>query len=230
MNIWSHMKSNVNQSIKDLTLKINEIYYSLQGESTHSGRPCVFIRLTYCNLRCSYCDTEHAFYDGKEMMLSEIIDLVNSFECQLVEITGGEPLIQKNVLPLMQDLCDNGYEVLLETAGHMDISETDQRVKRIMDIKCPSSGESEKTLWKNIDLLKNDDEIKFVVGRQEDLVFAKEIIEKYKLYNRCPVIISPVFGKLSYQKIAEWILQNHLPARMQIQLHKVIWEPTARGV
>jgi 7-carboxy-7-deazaguanine synthase len=130
----------------------------------------------------------------------------------------------------MRVLCDENFEVLLETAGHMDISKTDRRVKRIMDIKCPSSGESEKTFWENIDFLKVDDEIKFVVGRQEDLVFAKEIIEKYELYNRCPVIISPVFEKLSHQKIAEWILQNHLRVRMQIQLHKVIWEPTARGV
>jgi 7-carboxy-7-deazaguanine synthase len=164
------------------------------------------------------------------MLLPDIIEKVKSYDCQLVEVTGGEPLIQDNVLPLMRDLCDNGFEVLLETAGHMDISETDPRVKRIMDIKCPSSGESEKILWKNIDFLKNEDEVKFVVGQQDDLEFAKNSIEKYKIYNRCPVIISPVFDKLNNQEIAEWILQNHLPVRMQIQLHKVIWEPSARGV
>lgn len=230
MSMWFLMKNKMKQSKEDLTLKINEIYYSLQGESTHSGRPCVFIRLTHCNLRCSYCDTEYAFYDGTEMLLSDIVEMVKSYDCPLVEVTGGEPLIQKNVLPLMRELCDIGFEVLLETAGHMDISATDPRVKRIMDIKCPSSGESEKILWENIDYLKNEDEVKFVVGRQEDLEFAKEIIEKYKIYNRCPVIISPVFNKLYNLEIAEWILQNHLPVRMQIQLHKVIWETTARGV
>lgn len=230
MSIWFHMKNKEFTPKDNLTLKVNEIYYSLQGESTHSGRACVFVRLTYCNLRCSYCDTEYAFYEGKEMSLSEIIEKVKSYKCQLVEITGGEPLIQKNVLPLMRELCDAGYEVLLETAGHIDINETDPRVKRIMDIKCPSSGESEKTLWENIDFLKNDDEIKFVVGTREDLKYAKEIIEKYKLCNRCPVIISPVFDKINNQEIAEWILHTHLPVRMQIQLHKVIWEPDARGV
>jgi len=229
MIIWSHMKNKI-QAKEDLSLKINEIYYSLQGESTHSGRPCVFIRLTYCNLRCSYCDTEFAFYDGDDMTFSEIKDQVKNYNCQLVEITGGEPLIQKNVLPFMRELCDAGYEVLLETAGHLDISEIDPRVKRIMDIKCPSSGESGKTLWENIDFLKNDDEIKFVVGTQDDLKFTKEKIEKFKLYNRCPVIISPVFEKIDNQEIAEWILQNHLPVRMQIQLHKVIWEPDTRRV
>jgi 7-carboxy-7-deazaguanine synthase len=224
------MKNSKFEATNDLTLKINEIYYSLQGESTHSGRPCVFVRLTYCNLRCTYCDTEYAFYDGRELTLLEIIEKVKSYNCPLVEITGGEPLIQKNVLPLMGYLCDSGFEVLLETAGHIDICEIDPRVKRIMDIKCPSSGESEKTLWKNIECLKDDDEVKFVVGTQEDLDYSKEIIEKYSLGNRCPVIISPVFDKISYQEIADWILHSHLPIRMQIQLHKIIWEPDARGV
>jgi 7-carboxy-7-deazaguanine synthase len=164
------------------------------------------------------------------MTFSEIKDRVKSFNCQLVEITGGEPLIQKNVLTLMRDFCNDGYEVLLETAGHMDISEIDLRVKRIMDIKCPSSGESEKMLWENIEYLKEEDEVKFVVGDREDLDFAKEYIEKFKLYARCPVIISPVFDKINNQEIAEWILKNNLPVRMQIQLHKIIWEPSARGV
>lgn len=224
------MKNDSIQSLNDLTLKINEIYYSLQGESTHSGRPCIFIRLTYCNLRCTYCDTEYAFYEGKEMNLSEILDEVKRYHCNLVEITGGEPLIQKNVLPLMQMLCDHDFEVLLETAGHMDISAIDPRVKKIMDIKCPSSGESKKTLWKNIDFLKMGDEIKFVVGTQEDFKFSRQIIEKYELPSRCQILISPVFDKISNQEIAEWILQNHLPVRMQIQLHKVIWDPSARRV
>ncbi len=218
------------ESIDNLTLKINEIYYSLQGESTHMGRPCIFIRLTYCNLRCSYCDTEYAFYEGSELALSKIIERVKSYKCKLVEVTGGEPLIQKNVLPLMQVLCESGFEVLLETAGHMDISQTDPRVKRIMDIKCPSSGEAGKMNWKNIEHLKIGDEVKFVVGSQEDLEYSKKTIIAHDLHQRCEVIISPVFNKISNQKIAEWIIKNNLPVRMQIQLHKMIWEPDSRGV
>jgi 7-carboxy-7-deazaguanine synthase len=224
------MKNNISGSRDELTLKINEIYYSLQGESTHIGRPCVFIRLAYCNLRCSYCDTEHAFYEGENLSLSDIENKVKEYNCKLVEITGGEPLIQKNVLQLMKNLCDAGYEVLLETAGHLDISLVDERVKRIMDIKCPSSGEAEKTYWANIESLKRDDEVKFVVGSMDDLDYTKEIIEKYKLGQQCPVIISPVYGKINNEKIARWILDTHLPVRMQIQLHKVIWEPDTRGV
>jgi len=218
------------ESIDNLTLKINEIYYSLQGESTHMGRPCIFIRLTYCNLRCSYCDTEYAFYEGSEFALAKIIERVRSYKCKLVEVTGGEPLIQKNVLPLMKALCDSGFEVLLETAGHMDISQTDPRVKRIMDIKCPSSGEAGKMNWKNIEHLKIGDEVKFVVASQEDLEYSKKKITAHDLHQRCEVIISPVFNKISYQEIAEWILKNNLPVRMQIQLHKMIWEPDTRGV
>jgi 7-carboxy-7-deazaguanine synthase len=217
--------------LKDnLTLKINEIYYSIQGESTHLGRPCVFVRLTYCNLRCSYCDTEYAFFEGNELSLSEILEKVKSYNCTLVEITGGEPLIQKNVLPLMQNLCDSGFEVLLETAGHLNISEIDGRVKRIMDIKCPSSGESEKMFWRNIDYLKEGDEVKFVVGSQEDLDYSKEIILTHQLHKKCSVIISAVFGKITNQEIADWILKNQLPVRMQIQLHKIIWKPDTRGI
>jgi 7-carboxy-7-deazaguanine synthase len=218
------------ESIDKLTLKINEIYYSLQGESTHMGKPCVFIRLTYCNLRCSYCDTEYAFYEGTELALSKIIEKVKSYKCQLVEITGGEPLIQKNVLPLMQILCDSDFEVLLETAGHMDISQADARVKKIMDIKCPSSGEAEKMNWKNLEHLKNGDEVKFVVGTEEDLEYSKKTIITHGLYQRFEVLISPVFNKISNREIAEWILENNLPVRMQVQLHKLIWEPDTRGV
>jgi 7-carboxy-7-deazaguanine synthase len=216
--------------LKDkLSLKVNEIFYSIQGESTHLGRPCVFIRLTHCNLRCSYCDTDYSFFDGEEMAIHDIIKEVGIYQCPLVEITGGEPLIQKNVLLLMQQLCDAGYEVLLETAGHMDISVIDPRVKRIMDIKCPSSLESKKNLWSNIDHLRKTDEIKFVVGTKEDMQWAKEILEKYKLYQKCTIMFSPVFGKLEYRELAEWILHEHLPVRMQVQLHKLIWNPDARG-
>jgi 7-carboxy-7-deazaguanine synthase len=223
------MKNNM-EAPENLTLKVNEIYFSLQGESTHMGRPCVFVRLTHCNLRCSYCDTEYAFYEGTELTLHEILNKIKSYNCPLIEITGGEPLIQKNVHPLMKALCDSGFEVLLETAGHLDISETDPRVKRIMDIKCPSSGESEKTMWTNIENLRMGDEVKFVVGSQEDLEYSKKIIKTHDLNKRCEVIISPVFNKITNREIADWILQNNLPVRMQIQLHKMIWEPDTPGV
>ena len=223
------MKNENNTRGEDITLKINEIFFSIQGESTHIGRSCVFVRLTYCNLRCTWCDTTYAFFEGQDMMLSEIIDQIEQYNCQLVEITGGEPLIQKNVHILLEKLCDQGYEVLLETAGHMDIAVVDQRVKRIMDIKCPSSGESEKIMWSNIDALRNTDEVKFVAGSMEDLTWIKSLLEKYELHSRCAVIVSPVFGKMENRILAEWILDTRLPVRMQIQLHKQIWKPDARG-
>jgi 7-carboxy-7-deazaguanine synthase len=214
---------------EELTLKVNEIFYSIQGESTHTGRPCIFIRLTHCNLRCTYCDTTYAFFEGKDLSISTIIKEIKGYNCPLVEITGGEPLIQKNVHVLMPMLCDEGYEVLLETAGHIDITKTDKRVKRIMDIKCPSSGEAEKMLWSNIDALQKKDEVKFVVGDMEDLAWMKRIIDTYKINSRCEIIVSPVFGKMDNRILAEWILQNHLPVRMQIQLHKQIWEADSHG-
>jgi 7-carboxy-7-deazaguanine synthase len=223
------MKSEINQ-IEDLTLKINEIFYSIQGESTQSGRPCIFIRLTYCNLRCTYCDTEYAFFEGQDLSIKAILDELGKYNCNLIEITGGEPLIQKNVHHLMKLLCDRGYEIMLETAGHLDISTTDSRVKRIMDIKCPSSGESDKILWENIKHLKNTDEIKFVVSTSDDLSWAQQIIEKYNLTKICPVIFSPVYGEMDNEILAQWIMQSGLPVRMQIQLHKQIWSPQTRGV
>lgn len=230
MHLWFHMKNNNMEALENLTLKVNEIFFSLQGESTHMGRPCVFVRLTYCNLRCSYCDTEYAFYKGTDLTLPDIIKKIKSYNCPLIEITGGEPLIQKNVYLLMKSLCDSGFEVLLETAGHLDISETDPRVKRIMDIKCPSSGESDKMLWTNIENLRTGDEVKFVVGSQEDLEYSKKMIMTHDLDKRCEVIISPVFDKITNREIADWILQNNLPVRMQIQLHKMIWDSDTTGV
>ncbi len=223
------MKSEDSQQNQGPTVKINEIFYSIQGESTHAGRPCVFVRLTYCNLRCTYCDTTYAFFEGKEYSLSAIIDQIEEYNCRLVEITGGEPLIQENVHILMQKLCDQGYEVLLETAGHMDVSKVDKRVKKIMDIKCLTSGESEKMMWSNIDQLQKTDEVKFVVGSMEDLMWMRTIIEKYKIHKKCEIIVSPVFGKMNNQVLAEWILENQVPVRMQVQLHKQIWESDARG-
>ncbi|HMF81168.1 MAG TPA: radical SAM protein, partial [Candidatus Acidoferrum sp.] len=167
------------------TLTINEIYHSIQGESTWMGRPCVFVRLTFCDLRCNYCDTEYAFYEGKKQTLKEILDAVAAFRCPLVEITGGEPLLQKNVLPLMSILCDAGYTVLLETSGAHDISKVDLRVHRIMDLKTPDSGEVDKNLWSNIDHLTHRDEVKFVMGSREDYEWSRDKVQRYDLPSRC---------------------------------------------
>ncbi len=215
---------------RNLTLKVNEIFYSLQGESTYAGLPCVFVRLTYCNLRCTYCDTTYAFYEGEDLTIEEILARVEAFRCNLVEVTGGEPLVQKNSLSLLRALCDAGYEVLLETGGHMDIAPVDKRVKRIMDIKCPSSGESAKVRWQNIDLLTSEDQVKFVIGDRADFEFARDTVFKYKLHEKCPVLFSPVFGRMENKTLAEWILEEHLPVRMQLQMHKYIWPPEQRGV
>jgi len=212
------------------SLKVNEIFYSIQGESTLAGIPCIFIRLSHCNLRCSYCDTEYAFYEGYDNTIKQILEQVESFNCNVVEITGGEPLLQKNVYPLLTALCDLDLQVLLETGGHMEIQDVDQRVKIIMDIKCPSSGESEKNLWSNIEKLKSIDEIKFVIGDKKDFNWAKSIIEKYELNRKCALIFAPVFGKMNNKQLAEGILKDHLPVRLQLQLHKYIWSPDERGV
>ncbi len=211
-------------------LKINEIFYSIQGESTFAGRPCVFVRLTYCNLRCTYCDTQYAFYEGQNMSVQDVLQRVQTYSCTLVEITGGEPLIQPAVYPLMRALADAHYEVLLETGGHMDISQVDPRVKRIVDVKCPSSGEADKMHWPNLEILTANDQVKFVIGDRQDFDYAVSIVQKYDLINRCPVLFSPIFGQLKNQTLAEWILQTHLPVRLQIQLHKYIWKPDQRGV
>ena len=213
-----------------LTLKINEIFFSIQGESTYAGRPCVFVRLTYCNLRCTFCDTEYAFFAGKEMSVDAIINDVAGYKCKLVEITGGEPLIQKNVHALMSALCDQGFEVLLETAGHMDISQVDKRVGRIMDLKCPSSGESDKVLWTNLDHISEKDELKFVIGDREDFVWAAKVIREKALEGKCSLLISPVFGKMDNEQLAKWVLDEGLEVRMQLQMHKYIWEPDRKGV
>lgn len=211
-------------------LKINEIFYSIQGESSFAGFPCVFVRLTYCNLRCSFCDTEYAFFEGTEMPIDEIVEKVSEYDCRLVEITGGEPLIQANVHPLMTKLINNGFQVLLETAGHMDISQVDEKVHRIMDIKCPTSNESDKMLWENINYLTKNDEVKFVIGDKTDFDYAIGVISKYKLNDKCSVLLSPVFNKIDNLKLAGWMLENKVPARMQMQMHKFIWHPDTRGV
>jgi len=211
-------------------LKVNEIYYSIQGESTKAGLPCVFIRLTYCNLRCSYCDTEYAFYEGKNLSLEEILTEVKKYRCNLVEVTGGEPLVQSESLELMKLLCDNNYEVLLETGGSLPIEKIDHRVKIIMDLKCPSSNMEKKNLYENIQFLKKSDEVKFVLGSREDYEWTKANILQYDLQNKCDVLFSVAFGKLQPVTVVEWILEDNLQIRFQLQMHKFIWHPEQKGV
>jgi 7-carboxy-7-deazaguanine synthase len=211
-------------------LKVNEIYYSVQGESTYAGLPCVFIRLTYCNLRCTYCDTEYAFYEGKEMSLEEILTQVKAYKCRLVEVTGGEPLVQEESKVLMKALCDEGYTVLLETGGSLPVGDIDNRVVIIMDLKTPSSGMMKKNLYENIEHLKSNDEVKFVIGSREDYEWSVEMIRKYELDKKCTVLFSTVFDKLNPRELVEWILEDKLNARFQLQMHKFIWEPNTKGV
>ncbi|MBM4171004.1 MAG: 7-carboxy-7-deazaguanine synthase QueE [Ignavibacteria bacterium] len=211
-------------------LKINEIFYSIQGESSKSGLPCVFIRLTYCNLRCSYCDTEYAFFDGKEMSIEEIISEVKRYKCNLVEVTGGEPLMQEDVFVLMSRLCNEGFDVMLETGGSISIKEVEKRVMIVMDLKCPSSNMLKKNLYSNIDYLKRNDEIKFVIGSKEDYDWAKAIIKTYRLVNKCDILFSVVYGELEPVKLVNWILEDKLKVRYQLQMHKVIWHPETKGV
>jgi 7-carboxy-7-deazaguanine synthase len=213
------------------TLTINEIYHSIQGESSWAGLPCVFVRLTFCDLRCTYCDTEYAFYQGTKRTLNDILEVVRAFGCGLVEITGGEPLLQKNVLPLMSMLADAGDTVLLETSGAHDISPVDRRVHRIMDLKTPSSGEVQRNLWSNIDQLNSRDEVKFVIGSREDYEWACARAREFDLAKRChAVLFSPVFGRIDPRQIVEWLLGDRLKVRFQLQMHKFIWAPTQRGV
>lgn len=211
-------------------LKINEVFYSIQGESSFAGLPCIFVRLTYCNLRCSYCDTEYAFYEGTEFTIEQVLTEVKKYNCNLVEVTGGEPLVQPEVHLLMRKLCDLGFQVMLETGGSLPIKEIDPRVKIIMDLKCPSSKMSDKNLYENINYLKATDEIKFVIGNREDYEWAKYIIEEYLLTEKCDILFSNVFSELEPIQLAEWILKDNLKVRFQIQMHKYIWSPTKRGV
>jgi 7-carboxy-7-deazaguanine synthase len=216
---------------KRQTITINEIYQSIQGESTWAGLPCVFVRLTFCDLRCTYCDTEYAFYAGTKMTVPDIVEQVMSLGCKLVEITGGEPLLQKNVLPLMKELCDLGRTVLIETSGAHDISQIDPRVHRIMDIKTPGSGECHRNLYANIPHLTARDEVKFVIGSREDYDWSKQKVEEFDLPRRCgTVLFSPIFGRIEPREIVEWMLADRLPVRFQLQMHKFIWSPETKGV
>jgi len=212
-------------------LTINEIFHSIQGESTHTGRPCVFVRLTACDLRCSWCDTPYAFTEGQKMSISDVVERVEGYGCDLVEITGGEPLLQSDVYPLMEQLLTLGKTVMVETGGHRSIKDVPADVIRIVDVKCPGSGESEKNHWENLDLLAPHDEVKFVIRDRDDYDYAKDIVARYNLLDRtAAVLFSPVHGVLAARDLAAWILEDRLPVRLQLQAHKYIWDAETRGV
>ena len=211
-------------------LIVNEIFHSIQGESSHTGRPCVFVRLTYCNLRCTWCDTSYAFEEGTRMSIPAILSRVGSFKCRLVEVTGGEPLVQEGADELFTALCDAGYEVLVETSGSLDIGRIDRRARRIVDFKCPGSGMEKKNLWSNAAALAPGDEVKFVIRERGDFDWAIGRIREHRLEGRFTLLFSVVFGELEPVELARWILEEGIDARFQLQVHKYIWEPSARGV
>jgi len=211
-------------------LRVNEIYHSIQGESSKSGLPCVFVRLTYCNLRCTYCDTEYAFYGGEDKSIEKILNEVKKYNCKLVEVTGGEPLVQKETLELMKRLCNEGFDVMLETGGSLPIKDIDERVLIIMDLKCPSSKMEKKNLYENISFLKPADELKFVIGNREDYDWSKKIISEYDLKDKSKILFSVVFGELEPVSLVNWIIEDKLDVRYQLQMHKYIWHPETKGV
>lgn len=215
-----------------MSLKVNEIFFSIQGESSHAGRPCAFIRLAGCNLRCSYCDTRYAYEEGSWQEIDDIEREIRPFGCSLVEVTGGEPLLQAETPELVRRLLDNGYTVLLETNGSLHIGAVDERCCRIVDMKCPSSGEADKNRLENLAVLTPNDEVKFVIADRSDFDYAKTVISTRLSHHRDlkPPLISPAFGRLNPESLARWILEDHLDVRLQIQLHKVIWGAEKRGV
>lgn len=215
---------------RDAMLQVNEIFHSIQGESTRAGVPCVFVRLTGCNLRCRWCDTEYAFHDGRPMTRSEVLEQVETYGCPTVELTGGEPLLQSDAIPLLGDLLDAGYEVLLETGGGVSIAGVPAGVRRILDVKCPGSGMAHRNLWENLDHLRPEDEIKFVVADATDYAWAARTVVERSLARRCPVIFSPVHATLDPGELARWVLADRLPVRVQLQMHKYLWPGESRGV
>ena len=206
-----------------MSLRITEIFFSIQGETSKIGLPTVFIRLTGCPLRCQYCDTSYAFYGGEVMLIEDIIHQVTKFNCKDVCVTGGEPLAQANSKKLLKDLADLDFQVSLETGGSISLKEVDERVKIIMDIKTPDSGESTKNRWENLELLKQTDELKIVICSREDYQWSKEIIEQYKISEKCPILFSPCAESIDPRDLAEWILTDQLPIRFQMQIHKILW-------
>lgn len=213
-----------------MDLRINEIFYSIQGESTHAGKPCIFIRLTWCNLRCNWCDTEYAFYEGGDMSIDSILTEISKYDCNVVEVTGGEPLMQDGCINLLEQLVENNYHVMLETGGSLPVDKVPDEVKKIIDFKCPGSGMEMKNLWSIIDKLNSEDEIKFVIKDETDFIWAESKVIEYGLDRVNPVLFSPVFGILDYEKLANWILKSTRKLRLQVQLHKHIWDPEMTGV
>jgi len=212
-------------------LTVNEIFHSIQGESTYAGEPCVFVRLTACDLRCSWCDTVYAFHEGRKMSIDDVVAAVARFDCPTVEVTGGEPLLQQDVYPLMSRLLQDGKRVLLETGGHRSIERVPGGVIRIVDIKCPGSGESDKTDWDNVQRLTFMDQVKFVIRDRQDYEFARDVLSREQLHTRAgTVLFSPVHEVMNARQLAEWILGDRLPVRLQLQAHKYIWSPETRGV
>ncbi len=213
----------------EATLRITEIFYSVQGETSRVGLPTVFVRLTGCPLRCGYCDTAYAFHGGESRTLATILEQVAAYQPRYITVTGGEPLAQKNTLLLLTALCDAGYDVSIETSGALDISAVDSRVSRIVDIKTPGSGEVSKNRWENLPLLTSHDELKFVITDAADYDWARDCLTQYGLIARCPVLFSPVHTDLPAAQLADWVLHDRLPVRVQVQLHKILWgEVTGR--
>jgi 7-carboxy-7-deazaguanine synthase len=213
-------------------LRVTEIFRSIQGESTHAGRPCTFVRLTGCPMRCTWCDSEYTFTGGEHISLDDVMKQVRDFGCRLVEVTGGEPLAQRETLDLIRCLCDESYEVLIETGGYVSTEDLDQRARVILDVKCPASGEAERNHWPNLTRLRPDlDEVKFVIADRADWDFARKVVQDYDLESRArSVLISPAWDQIDLQELANWIVESGMNVRMQLQLHKHIWGPDARGV
>jgi 7-carboxy-7-deazaguanine synthase len=211
-------------------LRVNEIFHSIQGESSRAGRPCVFVRLTGCNLRCVWCDTAYAFEEGRDLAVEEVLAQVASHGTHDVLVTGGEPLAQEGVHDLIGELLDRRYGVAVETGGSLDLAPLDRRAMIVMDLKCPGSGMSSKNRWENLSLLKSNDEVKFVLADRSDYEWARGVITTHRLAERCGLLLSPVHGILDPRPLAEWILADHLPVRLQLQIHKYIWSPDMRGV
>lgn len=211
-------------------LRVNEIFHSIQGESTHAGRPCVFVRLTGCNLRCVWCDTAYAFHEGTSLSVDQVVAAVAAFDCPLVEITGGEPLLQPEAIELMRALLAGGHEVLLETGGSLPIDAVPVGVRRIVDLKCPGSGECDRNRWENLDALREGDELKFVIADRDDYEWAKGVVTERALHERATVLFSPVHDRVVSGELARWLLDDRLPVRMQLQMHKALWPHATRGV
>jgi 7-carboxy-7-deazaguanine synthase len=213
-------------------LRVTEIFHSIQGESTHAGRPCAFVRLTGCPMRCVWCDSEYTFTGGASMSIDDILERVRGYGCPLVEVTGGEPLAQAGAFELIRRLCDEGFEVLIETGGYVSTERVDERAKLILDVKCPASGEAERNHWPNLERLRADkDEVKFVVADRGDWEYTREVVARYDLQRRAhAVLVSPVWGQTDLRELAEWIKESGLDVRMQLQLHKYVWGAETRGV